>query len=131
MQLFTPPEPSRASVVAASMMQSANQQLNLRVGVQRNLYDAFWNDSTVTPDAILAELGSGAQQFVAVASENVEHITTLASFFGKTLADFVPTESWEPRRAFVPGDNGTVTLAAPAEGFDAWGKPIPEPEPEP
>lgn len=113
------------------MLASANEQLALRVGVQHQLYDAFWNDPDATPDEILAELGPLAQQFVAVAGENVEHIATLAGIFGKALADFLPDESWQPRRAFVFGANGAVTLAPPADGFDAWGKPIPaDPEPE-
>lgn len=125
MKLFEPPTPTRSTVVAAAMMQAANEQLNLRVGIQRNLFDAFWNDPETTPDDILTALGSNAQQFVAIAFENVEHIATLAAIFNKQLSDFIDEESSMPRRAFISGDNGTVTLAPPAEGFNAWGKEIP------
>ena len=35
-----------------------------------------------------------------------------------------------PRREFVPHEGGTVTLAPPADGYDAWGNLIPVPDPQ-
>jgi len=53
-----------------------------------------------------------------------DHINRLASLVGRSVADFIPAEQFTPRRAFVLGDGGKVTLAAPAEGFEAHGLPV-------
>ena len=89
------------------------------------MFSAFW-DSSDTPDDILAELNSlgGAGLLLASASENIEHIARLAGIVGKQITDFLPEDQWVPRRAFIPTESG-VTLAPPADGYDAWGKLIP------
>jgi hypothetical protein len=61
------------------------------------------------------------------ASESVEHIARLAAMVKKQLTDFLPADQWMPRREFVPASDGTVTLAPPAAGFDAWGRELPPP----
>jgi len=123
-ELFTEISQSRAATVAAFMIKSAKEQLQIRVAVQPILYDAFWNDTQATPDEILQALGSNGTRFVAIAGENVEHIATLAAIFGKSLSDFIPNESWQPRRAFIFNEDGSASLSPPAEGFNAWGLPI-------
>lgn len=125
------PPPTPAEVIADAMIQAFNAQIDSRLNVQRQQYRAFW-DSPIPPDDILVEWGSRAQMMLAAASENVEHLTKLCAFLGKQLSDEIPDELIIPRREFIPGPDGTVTLAPPAEGFDAWGRLIPvEPQPQP
>jgi len=125
------PQLSPAAQIAEEMILQFNSQIDARVAVQRNQYRAFW-DSPVPPDDILAEWGPRAAMMLAAASENVEHLGKLAAFLGKELPDLIPLSLILPRREFiVDADTGTVTLAPPADGHDAWGRAIPQPEPEP
>ena len=124
------PQPTPAEAIAEAMIEAFNDQIDSRLNVQRQQYRAFW-DSPIPPDDILVVWGSRAQMMLAAASENVEHLTKLCAFLGKQLSDEIPDSLIIPRRAFIPGPDGTVTLAPPAPGHDAWGRPIPaEPQPE-
>ena len=109
--------------IAHVMVSQMNDELNHRMVVHCEGYRIFWK-SPCTPDSILASLGSSAQMVIASAGENVDHIKRLAAIVGKKLSDFLPDEYWVPKRAFIPGPNGTMTLAAPADGHDAWGNPV-------
>jgi len=124
------PQPTPAEAIAEAMVEAFNEQIDSRLNVQRQQYRAFW-DSPIPPDDILAAWGPRAQMMLAAASENVEHLAKLCAFLGKQLSDEIPDSLIIPRREFIPGENGTVTLAPPAPGHDAWGRPIAaEPQPE-
>jgi hypothetical protein len=125
-----PPTIPPAKQIAERMVHSFNAQLAERIHSHREGFRAFW-DSPVPPDDILVEWGQRAGYMLAAAGENAEHIARLAAIIGGTIDDFILPEFYAPRRAFIPAQDGTVTLAAPAEGYDAWGRLIPEPEPEP
>lgn len=117
-------------LIAESMLHKLNATLAQRIHDHRAFYRSFW-DSPEIPDDILLAMGAYAPVLLAAASENLEHITRLAALVGKTLHDFIAPEDYAPRRAFVIGQS--ITLAPPAEGYDAWGRlipVIPEPEPE-
>lgn len=118
--LTTPPP--AAEVIANQLLHRVNASLAERVHEHVTGYRAFW-DSPETPDSILAALGDKAVMMLATASENVSHIGRLAALAGKSLHDFLPPEHYLPRRAFIPAADGTATLAPPADGHDAWGKP--------
>jgi hypothetical protein len=125
------PQLSPAAQIAEEMILQFNRQIDERLAVQRNQYRAFW-DSPVPPDDILVEWGPRAAMMLKAASENVEHLTKLAAFLGKELTDLIPLSLTLPRREFiVDTDTGNVTLKPPAPNHDAWGRPIPEPQPEP
>ena len=115
--------PPVADQVAEVMLRNVNEELPRRIAVHREGYRLFW-DSPCTPDAVLASLGSNAQVVLACAGENVDHIGRLAAIVGKPLNDFLPAEFWQPKRAFVAGPDGTMTLADPADGCDAWGRAL-------
>jgi hypothetical protein len=69
---------------------------------------------------------------LATASENLTGFARLATLAGKTLNDVIAPTDYMPRRQFlVDAETGAVTLAPPADGFDAWGRPIVIPEEEP
>lgn len=118
-----------AQLIAEHMLHKLNATLAERVNDHRVFFRQFWA-SDETPDSILAEMGAYAPVLLAAAGENLNHIGRLAGIVGKTLFDFLTPEEYEPRRAFVIGADG-ITLAPPADGYDAWGRLIPVPETEP
>lgn len=124
-----PPQTPAAQAAATSLLAHVNAELARRVDYHAARYADFW-ESPIRPDDILAAMGPLAQVMLAAAAENVEHIGRLAAIVGKQVTDFLPAEQWQPRRAFQPQTDGTVTLAPPADGYDDWGRLIPVPEPE-
>lgn len=136
MELITLPSPepkSNATMLAEEMLCRLNGSLAERVHDHRVGFAKFW-DSPETPDDIIAAMESNAGVLLAAAGENVEHIGRLAAIVGKTVLDFLPADHWTPRREIIIAEDGTGTIAPPAEGYDAWGRLIlvfnPEPLPE-
>lgn len=140
---ITPPTPAPLiEQIAENLFAHLSPEVERRKAIHRPLYQGFWN-SPETPDSILAEMSSHvvtlhdgttttrAKLMLQMAGENVESMGRIAAFIGCELSDLLPDAEWMPRRAFVVHEDCTVTLAAPAEGFDAWGNLIPTPEPEP
>jgi hypothetical protein len=129
MKLIELPEeqiPPAAEVIAKLMLHRVNASLAERVHEHISGFNTFWN-SAEPPDAILTAMGNKAGLMLATASENIAHIGRLAALIGKTVEDFITSDSYTPRRAFIIAEDGTATLAPPAEGFDAWGREIPIP----
>lgn len=123
--------PARAARLA--MSEKANAAKLARIQTQRESFDIFWN-SEATPDEILEDFGTDALRMLVSAQESVRHIATIAGLSGDELADVLPDECHVPRREFVVeiidgSPTGRVTLAPPADGYDAWGRQIPETEP--
>jgi hypothetical protein len=120
---------------AIGELEQVNSSLARRIDEHRTRYAAFWKTYQWTPDEILQQFGTSAVIWLQAAAESVRHIDDLAKIVGKTIADFLPASDYIPPRAFIPGQDGTVTLEPPAEGYDAWGRailpPIPVPEPMP
>jgi len=130
-----PPPPTPAKSAALSILAHVNAAAGQAVARQIELYGKFWNHPQATPDEILAEMGPLAVHMLSAAEESVRHLTSLATIAGLELADIISLDFILPRREFLIGEDGTVTLAPPAEGHDAWGRPLPvepelEPEPE-
>jgi len=134
-----PPPPTPAKSAALSILAHVNAAAGQAVGRQIELYGKFWNQhpfwgsiDTLTPDEILAAMGPLAVHMLSAAEESKRHLTSLATIAGLELADIISLDFILPRREFLISDDGNVTLAPPAEGHDAWGRPLPvEPEPEP
>ena len=119
-QLIPLPEPEplpAAQAIAQSELARVNQLLSDRTSAHKERFAAFWDNSQATPDEILAAMGTNAVLWLQAASESAGHIARLAAIVGKTLDDFLSPEFYVPRRAFVIGQDGSVTLE-------------PEPEPE-
>lgn len=117
-----PQEPDRV-LVARHLKASINVELQRRIENHYAGYRSFW-DAPCTPDEVLAELGTDARAVIEASRANLRNLHELALLVGKTLLDFMPAENWMPRREFILNADGSATLAPPAEGFDAWGKPI-------
>ena len=113
----TPPKPE-AQRIADMLLHKVNASLAERVHEHCANYSAFW-DSAETPDSILAAMGTNAELFLMSAKENIEHIAHLAALVEKQAIDFIAPTNFIPRRAFIIAQDGSATLAPPADGFDA------------
>ena len=116
MPLFqTSPPASRPAVEVEveDFLATAQSMLDRRVEDHKTLYHRFW-DGAHTPDALLAEMGVNALPMLLAARENLESIERLIILGGEVLTDYLPATSYEPRREFIPAQDGTVTLAPPA-----------------
>lgn len=110
-------------MIAEHLLRTLNSELNRRIEHHAKEFHRFW-DSAVTPDSILAEMGSNAGLFLSASIINLMGVEALANLVGKTLNDAIPAEDRVPRREIIVAQDGTATLAPPAEGFDLWGRPI-------
>lgn len=123
--------PSAAVQIAQSEIARLNAMLGSRIADHRERYLAFWANPSATPDEILASLGSDARRYLDAASESVGHLARLAALAGLSLGEILPPEYYVPRRAFVFGADGTISLApAPADPAPPV-DPLPDPAPEP
>jgi len=118
----SPPKPE-AQRIADMLLHKVNASLAERVHEHCANYSAFW-DSKETPDAIIEAMGMNAELFLMSAKENIEHIGRLAALVDKQVTDFIAPENFLPRRAFIIADDGSASLAPPADGFDAHGNAI-------
>lgn len=125
------PAPPALEAHTKNELGHVNSSLARRVEEHVARFAAFWRDYRFTPDQILEQMGADALTWLRVAAESIEHINRLATIVGKTAADFISAENFVPPRAFIVSAEGSVTLSPVAEGFDAWGRPVPQPEPEP
>ena len=127
------PEPPAVQTLARAELSHVNAALARRIDEHRIRFAAFWRDYGHTPDDILEAMGPTAIIWLMAANESVEHVARLAAIVGKTVGDFLDAEDRVPPRAFIVGDapGYAVTLAPPAEGQDAWGRPlVPPPDEE-
>jgi len=122
----SPAPPDRAKDIAFSCLKRGDDMLERLMTWQRIAYREFW-DSPETPDAILAAMGPAALPWLQSAGTFVDALIKLAEAATSPLArEWIATYIL-PRRAFaVDPKTGTVTLAPPADGFDAWGRAIEE-----
>ncbi len=135
---ITPPEePPIAQVIARQIVAHIIADFDHRAKTHMKLYPMFW-DSAASPDDIIAEInvilesdGHPKDFFKATATESAMHLANMATAVGKSILEYIPASHLVPRRQLLQDANGTVYLEAPAEGFDAWGRPIPTPEPQP
>lgn len=128
-QLPTPPPKPAAQSIAEDLLAGLNAEMARRVEHHAREFAKFW-DSPETPDVILAAMGPYAILMLQAATENLSNIGKLAAMVGLTLDDAISPQHYMPRREFITTD-GVVTLAPPADGFDAWGRPLPDPKPAP
>lgn len=126
---LSPPVPESAPRMAArALLDTLNALKAQRVFEHAQQFTRFWDDPNATPDELLVEMGPMASVWLQCASESAESLARLAAFAGKTLEDFLPADKYVPRRSFVVTD-GVLSLAPPADGYDAHGVLIPAPDP--
>lgn len=122
------PEPPAIQVFAINELAHVNSALQRRIDEHKTRFNSFWRTYTYTPDVILVNYGTNAVIWLQAAAESVNHINRLATIVGKTINDYLDVADYVPPRAFIVSETGVVTLSAPAEGYDAWGRLIPVPE---
>ena len=136
MNLYTLPTPTprpSSEQKAEAMMVYLQSHAQTRFDYHVRAFKEFW-ESPESPDELINALNQliltlpndrqvpASAILLGFAGENIEHLTKLAAALGRTLQDFIPEEYWTPRRAFIPNPDGTVSLAPPTEGYDAWGR---------
>lgn len=127
MQIISLPEPfeiPEVRKIALNGLSFINSSLSRRVEEHKMCFDAFWKNYDHTPDSILAEMGSSAIVWLALAGESVEHIGRSAAIINKTVNDFIDPSMYVPPRAFIINPDLSVTLESSLAGFDEWGRPI-------
>lgn len=126
-----PPTRPAAELIAEELLAGMNAEMARRVENHAAGFHRFW-DSPETPDTIADALGDYGKLFLDSSRENLRNIGTIAAQVGKTLNDAIAPEHYNPRREIILVGN-RITLAPPADGYDAWGRLIPVPvvEPEP
>ena len=123
-----PPAPQpQSQLIARHLLFTLNTEIERRVDLHRRQFRLFW-DSQTPPDDILEDIGTNARVFLQSARINLASIDELAKLVGKTLTDAISPADFLPRREFIQAEDGSATLAPPTEGFDAWGRPIPQPD---
>jgi hypothetical protein len=126
MELFQPPPPPAersARTVKRLLISTINAELVRRVHTHIDGVRLFWK-SECTPDELVEELGTDAGPIVEASRANLRNLSDLAELVGLTLNNLMHPEDYLPPREITVNADGTVTLAPPAEGFDAWGNPI-------
>jgi hypothetical protein len=118
-----PAQQPQSQTLARHLLVTLNTELERRVDLHRRQFRLFW-DSQTPPDDILADIGANARVFLQSARINLASIDELAKLVGKALTDAISPADFIPRREFIEAEDGSATLAPPAEGFDAWGRPI-------
>ena len=122
----TPDPKPEAQIIADDMLAKLNANMGERVHAHQTMYRAFWS-SSVTPDEIIAAMGTNAGTLLGLASASVAHLATLAAIAGKSLHDFIQPSQYLPKREIIIAPDGTGTIAEKF-GHDAWGNFIPVPE---
>lgn len=136
MNLFNPPPPPapEASVVVAVREILASIEVEAQRVSQNHarIFNLLWSDPHHTPDALLAQMQEQGDdiKMLTFAARNIAHIAGIATDGSIPLETLISEADYQPRRAFAMTPEGQLYLEAPAEGYDAWGRLIPVPEPE-
>lgn len=124
----TPPEVAEETLIARDLLCGLAPENQRIIEHHYREFCKVWKNPRITPDAIIAAMGTDAWRMLAAARVSVQNICNIAAITGNTIDDVMPREWWYPPRNFVQHEDGSVTLDPPADGFDAWGNQIPQPE---
>jgi hypothetical protein len=103
----TPP----AVHIASSLLAMANHESERRAQFHQACFNAVWHNESVSPDVILAAMGTNAARYFQAAAESVRHIAEIALISGLTLNDVLPTTSREMPHEVILHEDGSATLA--------------------
>jgi hypothetical protein len=121
----SPPEVPEAQRVAQDLLAGLDPERARLIEHHAREFAKVWKNPRVTPDEILAAMGTNAILLLQGAQCSVANLAAIAAIQGKAITDIIPLADFYPPREFIPLPDGTVTLAPPADGFDAWGNPLP------
>jgi hypothetical protein len=103
----TPP----AVHIASSLLAMANHESERRVQFHQACFSAVWHNESVSPEVILAAMGTNAARYLQAAAESVRHIAEIAAISGVTLNDVLPATSREMPNEVTLHEDGSATLA--------------------
>lgn len=89
-------EPPAHILKLNAMIVGMEEEMNRRVSVHTELFNKFWHDPDTTPQEYMTALGTRAESFFGAAAANIQSMATLATFFNKSLGDFISTEAYTP-----------------------------------
>lgn len=95
---------------ARNLLSYTDGELKRRAADHQAKFNEFWHSGDCTPTEILAEMGTSAAAFMTASSLNIQTIAQCAPLLGKTLADYLPEESYNPPAEMTVHDDGHVTI---------------------
>jgi hypothetical protein len=110
--MFTFIDPTPESThIARSLLTLANNETERRAQFHQACFDAFWHNESVSPELILAAMGTNAARYLQAAAESVRHIAEIAAISGLTLDDVLPATSREMPHEVTLHEDGSATIA--------------------
>jgi hypothetical protein len=103
----TPP----AVHIASSLLSMANHESERRAQFHQACFNAVWHNESVSPEVILAAMGTNAARYLQAAAESVRHIAEIAAISGLAPDDVLPASSREMPHEVTLHEDGTATLA--------------------
>jgi len=122
----TTPPPAREAQddIADEFCTQINAEFGRRIEEHKRLWAVLWLNPSATPAQIVAALGPRAAGIFAASRANVQHLAACAALAGGDLASIGLADFVQPPLEVTIHPDGTVTLAPPADGFDAWGRQL-------
>ena len=71
--------------IASSLLAMANHKSERRMQFHQACFNAVWHNESVSPEVILAAMGTNAARYLQAAAESVRHIAEIALISGLTL----------------------------------------------
>lgn len=99
-----------AKQIAHTQLLEVEKELDRRVGMHRDLYNAFWNSEEATPEEIALEMGTDGGLWFISAQLNVEHIATFCEQSGLNIIEVLGAEYLTRPKEVTINPDGTLTL---------------------
>ncbi len=110
---------TRAEKVVDEILAGIEKSARELVKTHREGFRRVWEDQ-LTPDEVVAQMGNRAGAIMASSWALVQLLLTIDP-------NIMSESQYMPRRGLTFNPDGTVTLAPPPDGYDAWGRQIPPP----
>lgn len=110
---------TRAEKVVDEILNGIEISTRQLVKTHREGFRRVWEDQ-LTPDEVVAQMGTRAVGIMSSSWALVQLLLTIDP-------NIMQPAQFMPRRGLTMNQDGTVTLAPPPDGYDAWGRPLPPP----
>lgn len=108
---------SRAEKSVDEILAGIERTTNQLLTAHREGFRRVWNDPVLTPDEVVAQMGPRGTGIMGTAWGLVQLLLQIDP-------NIMSPDQYLPRRGLIFHDDGSVTLAPPPDGYDAWGRPI-------
>jgi hypothetical protein len=113
MQFFTieKPTPPKALLLANSLLEINNEELERRIQAHIEGFRRFWFSSDgTTPDEIAEALGNKGVLFYELSILNITHILSALVLAGLDINAIFPPSCYTPIRPIIKHADGTITI---------------------